>query len=62
MEIEPTLASVEGSSAIPLPIMLPATTPVQAIRPIFFAFDDITSPNRFYLSYKTQTEWVSEMS
>ena len=28
-------AKFEGSSAMPLPIMLPATMPVQAIRPIF---------------------------
>ena len=28
-------AKFEGSSAMSLPIMLPATMPVQAIRPIF---------------------------
>ncbi|MNY44406.1 hypothetical protein D3C86_1794340 [compost metagenome] len=44
-EMEPTVARAEGSSAMPLPIMLPATTPVQAMRPIFLLVSrDIGSP------------------
>ena len=34
---DPMEAKFEGSSAMPLPIMLSATMPVQAIRPIFLA-------------------------
>jgi hypothetical protein len=33
--IEPRLARFAGNKAMPLPIILPATTPVQAISPIF---------------------------
>lgn len=35
--IPPILARFAGNNAIPLPIILPATTPVQANSPIFLA-------------------------
>jgi hypothetical protein len=37
MAIPPMLARFAGNNAIPLPIILPATTPVQANSPIFLA-------------------------